>query len=164
MNIYLDMDDVVADWMGYAKKIVNRNWEYGQRIPQYEWNRLREDQRMYRNLPLMPGAQELVQWCREYCNRTDAGLYFLSAIPHDNDMPWAIQDKVLWALEHFPDIPVFLGPYSHDKWRRCKPGDVLIDDRVSNCEEWQREGGIAHIYKGWETCKPWLESTLDGKV
>ena len=160
MNIYLDMDDVVADWMGYARKIVNRDWNYGQMIPQHEWNRLRDDQRMYRNLPLKEGAHDLVNWCREYCGKNNVGLFFLSAIPHNNDMPWAIQDKVFWAHEYFPDIPVFLGPYSHDKWRRCKPGDILIDDRTSNCQEWIREGGRAHIYRNWEDCKVWLEKEL----
>ena len=35
------------------------------------------------------------------------------------------------------------GPYSHDKHVHCLPGDVLIDDRTSNCEDWRRAGGVA---------------------
>ena len=87
-------------------------------------------------------------------------FYFLTAIPHDYSVPYATQDKVWWANDHFPGIPVFIGPFSHDKWRRCKPGDILIDDRVSNCEEWRREGGLAHIYKNWPDCKAWLEENV----
>jgi 5'(3')-deoxyribonucleotidase len=161
MNIYLDMDDVVADWMGYARAYLKQpEWKEGEMLPETTWRRLKDDQRMYRNLPLKEGAHDLVNWCRAYKEKSGCGLFFLSAIPHGNDMPWAIQDKVFWAQEHFPDIPVFLGPYSHDKWVRCQPGDILIDDRRGNNEDWQRQGGRAHLYKKWEDCKLWLEQQL----
>lgn len=161
MNIYLDMDDVVADWMGYARSVVQRDWDYGRRIPDSEWKKLQEHPRMYRYLPLREGAIELVNWCLKYkIDNPDTTLQFLSAIPHDYSMPYTAQDKVWWAHDHFPGIPVFIGPFSHDKWRHCKPGDILIDDRVSNCEEWRRQGGLAHLYRTWPECKLWLEETL----
>jgi 5'(3')-deoxyribonucleotidase len=160
MNIYLDMDDVVADWMKTAREMVQRNWEYGQRIPDADWKKLQRDPHFYRNLPLREGANELVQWCRDYKEKTNCGLFFLTALPHDYTMPFAASDKVWWAHDHFPDVPVFFGPFSHDKWRHCKEGDILIDDRTSNCQEWRSVGGLAHIYKQWPECKVWLEETL----
>lgn len=160
MNIYLDMDDVVADWMGYARAYLKRDWNEGEMLPDNEWRRLKDDQRMYSKLPLKEGAHELVDWVTRYATKNDCGLFFLSAIPHGNDMPWSITDKVHWANRHFPNIPVFLGPYSHDKWVRCQPGDILIDDRRSNCDEWTRAQGRAHQYKRWEDCKVWLEQEL----
>ena len=160
MNIYLDMDDVVADWMKTAREMVQRNWDYGERIPDADWKKLQRDQRFYRNLPLKDGANELVQWCRDYKEKTNCGLFFLTALPHDYTMPYAASDKVWWASEHFPDIPVFFGPFSHDKYRHCREGDILIDDRTSNCSEWRSAGGLAHIYKQWPECKQWLEETL----
>jgi hypothetical protein len=73
-------------------------------------------------------------------------------------MPYAAQDKVWWADKHFPGIPVFLGPFSHDKWRHCKnPDDILIDDRHSNCHEWIAAGGIAHVYTTWGNCEAWFK-------
>jgi 5'(3')-deoxyribonucleotidase len=161
MNIYLDMDDVVADWMGYARAYLKRNWQEGEMLPDTEWRRLKDDQRMYSKLPLKEHAYDLVDWCRTYAKQNNCNLYFLSAIPHGNDMPWAPQDKVFWGQEYFPDIPVFLGPYAHQKYMHVRnPGDILIDDRRSNCEEWQRAGGRSHIYKDWFVCKKWLEDTL----
>lgn len=161
MKIYLDMDDVVADWLTQAYVILGKRWEMGERIPQNEWNLLKEDMRFYRTLPLKPGATELVAHCKNLVEQGKAeGLFFLTAIPHDYSVPYAVQDKVWWANDHFPGIPVFIGPFSHDKWRRCKPGDILIDDRISNCEEWRREGGLSHIYKNWPDCKTWLEATV----
>lgn len=158
MNIYLDMDDVVADWMKHARSIVRRNWEYGQRIPDGDWARLKDDQRFYRHLPLKDGAHELVNYCRQLLtNNKISSLQFLTALPHDHSMPYASQDKVWWAHEHFPGIPVFFGPYSYDKWRHCQAGDILIDDRASNCSEWRAAGGLAHQYRTWNNCEPWLK-------
>lgn len=162
MIIYLDMDDVVADWMPAARAIVNRNWDYGERIPESDWAKVKAKERFYRTLPVKPGAFELVEYCRDLkAEGLIEDLRFLTALPHDHSVPFAAYDKVLWAMEKFERIPVLFGPYSHDKWRHCKPGDILIDDRTSNCEEWIREGGQAHIYRTWEACKPWLENIFE---
>lgn len=158
MNIYLDMDDVVADWMKTAKEIVKRNWNYGERIPDDDWKKLQAKQHFYRNLPKKEGADELVQYCRDIVSTGRADrVTFLTALPHDYTMPYAASDKVWWAHERYPDIPVFFGPFSYDKWRHCKPGDILIDDRTSNCAEWIEAGGQAHIYRDWPTCRAWLQ-------
>jgi 5'(3')-deoxyribonucleotidase len=159
MKIYLDMDDVVADWMPAARAIVNRNWEYGERIPDSDWEKVKAKQRFYRDLPIKPGAHELVAYCRAAVEKAE-DLAFLTALPHDYSVPFASYDKVLWAQERFPGIPVLFGPFSHDKWRHCEPGDILIDDRTSNCEEWIRAGGRAHIYRQWPECHTWLQEIL----
>ena len=149
MKIYIDMDDVVADWHGAAEQFLKMRWSKdNERIPQADWDRIKRNSRFYRDLPVMPDAKEL-------CLVEDVG--FLSAIPRNNDMPWAIQDKVHWANKHFPGIPVFLGPYSTDKWQHCRQGDLLIDDRTDNCQQWEKVQGVAHIYRNWLACEVWLE-------
>jgi hypothetical protein len=163
MNIYLDMDDVVADWHYRAQEILKlRVVKDSDRIPQAEWDKLKDHLRFYRDLPLMEGAHELVDMCKAYIARNPQyNLRFLTALPHDHSMPFAVYDKVHWGDKHFPGIPVTIGPFSYDKWRHCKnAGDILIDDRHSNCHEWEAQGGIAHIYTTWANCKPWLEEQL----
>jgi 5'(3')-deoxyribonucleotidase len=159
------MDDVVADWHSAAQEFLKMRWSKAhERIPQEDWDRIKMNSRFYRNLPLKPGAHELVQYCRDaVTNKLADSMAFLSAIPRNNDMPWAIQDKVWWAHENFEGIPVFLGPYSHDKHVHCAPGDILIDDRTSNCTEWENAGGQAHIYKNWPDCKVWLDQLFSNK-
>jgi 5'(3')-deoxyribonucleotidase len=168
MNIYIDMDDVVADWIGFARDFF-KDPELdtpGTIIPQEDWVKLLGEQRMYRDLKVREGAKSLIAWLNWYkiVHTDKVELFFLTAVPHGNDMPYSFMDKVNWAQKHFPNIPVFFGPYSHDKYIRCKPGDILIDDRTSNCEEWRREGGLAHEYRTWEQCKSWLEDTLQFKL
>ena len=163
MNIYLDMDDVVADWMAHAQDFLKMRWnhETSERIPQSDWDKLKSNTHFYRSLPLKTGAHELVDYCRNLTQSTNGHLRFLTALPHDYSMPFAVSDKVFWAQEYFPDVPVTVGPFSFDKWRHCKnPTDILIDDRTSNCNEWIDAGGLAHIYRDWATCKAWLEEII----
>ena len=162
MIIYLDMDDVVADWHTAAQEFLRMRWhKENERIPQEDWDRIKMNSHFYRELPLKENANDLVDYCRDAVQTGKADeLRFLSALPRNNDMTWAVWDKVLWAQEHFPGIPVFLGPYSYDKWKHCNPGDILIDDRTSNCTEWRNAGGLSHIYKTWEPCKEWLDKLL----
>jgi hypothetical protein len=61
------MDDVVADWLVYAQDALKMRWDdkKGERIPQQDWDRLKEDFRFYSKLPLKPGAHELVDFCKD---------------------------------------------------------------------------------------------------
>lgn len=157
------MDDVVADWHSRAQEILKLRWDKnGERIPQEEWDRIKSNLRFYLDLPLIEGSHEMIDMCKTYVSKNPQyTLQFLTALPHDYSMPFAAQDKVWWANRHFPGVPVFFGPFSHDKWRHCKnKGDILIDDRHSNCHEWASAGGIAHVFTTWANCKPWLEQQL----
>lgn len=158
------MDDVVADWMREALRFLKAVKNENGRIPDDDWMRIRNNIHFYRNLELLPGAEDLVNWAHKFAGEHKYNLRFLTAIPHDNDMPFSFSDKVLWAQERFPTIPVFFGPYSHDKKHHCVPGDILIDDRRSNCLDWLSVGGIAHQYSTWENCKPWAENDLPNLI
>ena len=159
MIIYLDMDDVVADWYTSAQDFLQMKWKNKEeRIPQADWDRLKQHSRFYRDLPVKDGAFDLVNFCRDaVADGLADDLRFLTALPHNDDMPYAAYDKVLWATERFERIPVLFGPYSTDKWRHCQPGDILIDDRTDNCQQWESAGGHAHVYRDWPRCKEWLE-------
>jgi hypothetical protein len=156
------MDDVVADWMPAARAIVDRNWNYGERIPDSDWDKVKAKARFYRDLPVKSGAYDLVEYCKQRTTETDGTLQFLTALPHDYSVPHASYDKVMWANERFPGIPVLFGIYSHDKWKHCKtPTDILIDYRTSNCNEWIAAGGKAHIYRNWQDCLIWFQEQIE---
>ena len=161
MRIMLDMDGVVADFNKFAKSVLTNPYPDNiTKYPDEEWNKLKQIDRLYRDLEVKPGAYELVDWCTNYCKNTNNKLFFLTAAPIDDDMPWAFYDKVLWAQKYFPDIPVFFGPKSKDKYKHYKDGDILIDDRSCNITDWHAVGGRAHQYTTWDLCKPWLIETL----
>lgn len=146
-TLYLDMDGVVADFDRYAKSVLG-TVKKTHRWPPQMWEKISSNPRLYRDLDKTEHADELVDYCRRLCLARGWSLYFLTAVPKDDDVPWAFYDKVLWAQERYPDIPVFFGPHSHHKWKHCGAGDILIDDRPSNCEEWSNAGGVAILYVG----------------
>jgi 5'(3')-deoxyribonucleotidase len=63
-------------------------------------------------------------------------------------MPSARDDKQAWVNKYFPGMKMDIGPYSHDKQKWCRPGDILVDDRPSNIEQWTAVGGIAIYHTG----------------
>ena len=138
------MDGVVADWRAGAAEIIGHNTlSPEQRYTQSDWNKLRNSPRLFSMLPKMHNADRLVDLARQYRDQLGWQLLFLTAIPHNNDMPWTFWDKFKWAEIHFPDVPVHFGPYSEDKQRHCRPGDILVDDRSDNCQQWTQAGGLA---------------------
>ena len=147
-TLYLDMDGVVADFNAYAVKILTRKIAGDERWAPGEWRRLAKNQRLYRDLEMTPEADRLVDFCRGFCEQRGYTLLFLTAIPKKNDVPWAFYDKVMWAQIRYPDIPVMFGPHSHDKQHHCQPGDILIDDRTRNIQEWLAVGGVGILHKG----------------
>ena len=146
-TIYLDMDDVIADFKAYAKRVLTKPQE-NETWAATEWNRLKDNDRLYRDLDKTVDADRLVNESLQICKNNNWGLKLLTAVPKNNDVRWAFYDKVLWAQRHYPGIPVMFGPFSRDKHVHCVPGDVLIDDRTSNCEEWRAAGGIAIQHRG----------------
>jgi len=143
-TIYLDMDGVVADWRANAVRVIGYDcFDPKQRYNAVDWDKLRSDPHIFLNLPLMSRANELVDIAREYRDRLGWELLFLTAIPHNNDVPWTFYDKIEWVKKYFPDIAVHFGPYSEDKYKHCQPNDILVDDRVDNCDSWSAAGGLA---------------------
>lgn len=146
-TLYLDMDGVVADFDAYAEQYLHSRSEDG-RWTKEKWQKLREHQRMYRDLPKTPEANDLVNAARKFASDRGYTLLFLTAVPKGNDFHWAFHDKVEWARRYYPDIPVHFGPFSVDKQVHCQPGDILIDDRLSNIQEWELAGGHAIRHQG----------------
>ena len=148
-TLYLDMDGVLADFNALARERLGATAQDQAaaarrgRWPEEEWARLREIPHFYKILPKTAFADQLVARARQFRDQLGWQLYVLTAIPKGNDMPDAFQDKIEWMQQYYPDIPVRFGPYSHDKQRHARPGDLLVDDRVSNCSEWTAAGGHA---------------------
>jgi 5'(3')-deoxyribonucleotidase len=143
------MDGVVADFDEYAARTLSVPPSQGI-YPDEIWYKLATNARLYRDLITTPYATQLVYQCEQFCKQTHYDLKFLTAVPKGNDVPWAFNDKVYWARNYFATIPVMFGPFSKDKHQHCQPGDILIDDRRSNIEEWRVSGGIGILHKDYE--------------
>jgi len=108
--------------------------------------RLTSVDRLYYQLPLMPDATKLIAYIKSLSTRFY--IQFLTAVPRRSTMPQAEADKQAWVNKYFPGMRMSIGPYSRDKQKWCKPGDILIDDRPSNIREWTTAGGVAIYHTG----------------
>jgi 5'(3')-deoxyribonucleotidase len=149
-TIHLDMDGVVADWDRAATEYLKSEFPIDAankpegRWPTHLWNELRNAPHFYRNLPKMEKADEMVSIARRFRDDLGWNLVMLTAIPRGNDCFEVFHDKIKWMADHYPEIEVHFGPYSHDKQDHCLvDGDILVDDRYDNCEQWEARGGIA---------------------
>ena len=147
-TIFLDMDGVVADFDKYANEILGYSTPGGKRYPLEDWAKISANPRFYRHLDVCLGAELLVNKVRQLAKLYGYDVKFLTAIPRQNDVPWAFWDKIKWIEARWPKIPVWFGPHSNEKCQHCRPDDILIDDRPSNIEEWRAAGGKAILHEG----------------
>jgi 5'(3')-deoxyribonucleotidase len=142
-TIYIDMDGVVADWEAAAAQHIQKQKDINGLWPNEDWEKIRSQVHFYRHLPEMPRARELMDLARRFRDELGWELRMLTAIPHKNDMHETFHDKIDWMAERWPEVRVHFGPYAHDKQHHAKPGDILVDDRTSNIQEWRAVGGVA---------------------
>ena len=147
-TIYLDMDGVVADFDSYVSSLLGRpiGWGATQDLTDVEWERLASVDRLYFQMPLMPDATKLIAYIKSLSTRFH--VQFLTAVPRRSTIPSAKDDKQAWIDKYFPGMRMDIGPYSHHKQKWCKPGDILVDDRPSNIEQWSAVGGFAIYHTG----------------
>lgn len=160
-TIFLDMDGVVADFNGYAKDLVGYTAP-GKRYPEEDWDKIKANPRLYREIPVIEGSEYFVERVRQLANENDMPLKFLSAVPRQNDVGWVFWDKIEWVKTYFPGIPLWFGPYSRDKHVHCVNGDILIDDREDNIQDWTQAGGIGILHTDFITSIQELEEVLRG--
>jgi 5'(3')-deoxyribonucleotidase len=140
------MDGVLADFNTAARTYLNaakqdeQDAERNGRWPAHSWGKLVNAPNFYRHLPKMPLADELVKIAYRFKNELGWEIRILTAIPTKNEVPDVFQDKFDWMAEHYPGIRLCFGPYSTDKYRHARQGDILVDDRESNCREWTQTG------------------------
>lgn len=164
LTINLDMDGLFADFNKHAtnilKKPVNLLVEGDNTV---DWRKIESHPRFYRDIPVFEESYELMKVVQDQMEWYN--IAFLTATPFNHFLPWVHHDKVEWAQEHFPGIPVFFGPNAKDKQKHAKKGDILIDDRLSNCVEWNAVGGIAvrHIGNYQDTINQFLDIVHEQK-
>lgn len=149
-EIYLDIDGVLADFVGPALAIHNRlelveRWPKGQfsieaasGIPREQfWEPIDGLGALFWvALPEQPDARNLV----EILSRLGPPIT-LASIPSAKPSCWS--GKAAWVAHHFPQFELVL---SRNKALLSAPHRILIDDSPANCEAWEALGGYAILY------------------
>lgn len=145
-EIYLDLDGVFADFFGATQYRLGKH--YRQMPPREAWKVLERVPHLFRDLPLLPDAQQL--WDGLQGKGT---LRFLTAVPRPTGfLKTAAQDKVLFVEANLSrTTPVITVRDGVTKARWANPGAVLIDDTPRNIDAWVAAGGIGILHTSAQT-------------
>jgi hypothetical protein len=131
-RLFLDADGVLADFDEGAKMLLGmtpRQFEARHGRREF-WRRIASAKNFYGSLPEMPDARLLFD-AVEHLQPT-----ILTGLPLGR---WAAPQKVEWAAEHFPGVPI-ITCMARDKHKHMKPGDVLVDDRENHRAAYESAG------------------------
>ena len=132
--LFLDCDGVLADFDAGVKSLLGMTpAEFESRHSRGEfWKRIAKAHNFYGTLPEMSDARRLFD-AVQHLKPT-----ILTGLPFGN---WAAPQKVKWAAEHFPGVPI-ITCMARDKHKHMAPGDVLVDDRENHRAAYEREGVV----------------------
>ena len=141
-RLFLDADGVLADFDEGARQLLGmhpRAFESKHGRGAF-WKRLAKAKNFYGALPKMADADLLFDAVK-HLRPT-----ILTGLPLGN---WAAPQKVKWASEHFPGVPI-ITCMARDKHKHMKPGDVLVDDRENHRAAYEQAGVIFVHHKNAE--------------
>ncbi|HEX6741597.1 MAG TPA: hypothetical protein VF079_07370 [Sphingomicrobium sp.] len=133
-RLFLDADGVLADFDQAACALLGMKPKayIARRSRGAFWKRLEQARNFYGSLPEMPDARLLFDAVR-HLQPT-----ILTGLPIGR---WAAPQKVEWAAEHFPGVPI-ITCMARDKHKHMHPGDVLVDDREKHRAAYEAAGVV----------------------
>ena len=136
-RLFLDADGVLADFdLGTRRLLGATPREFIAKHGRGAfWKRLARAPDFYAALPEMPDARKLFD-AVEHLKPT-----ILTGLPLGS---WAAPQKVRWAAEHFPRVPI-ITCMARDKHKHMHPGDVLVDDREKHRAAYE-ESGVVFVH------------------
>ena len=133
-KLYLDADGVLANFDEGVRRLLGmlpKEFERKRGRGAF-WRELAKAPGFYANLPEMPDARHLFE-AVAHLKPT-----ILTGLPLGK---WAAPQKVAWAAEHFPGVPI-ITCMARDKHRHMEPGDVLVDDREDHRAAYEAHGVV----------------------
>ena len=133
-QLFLDADGVLADFHGGVRQLLGMSpkafiAKHGRGA---FWKRLAKAPNFYGALPEMRDARVLFDAVK-HLQPT-----ILTGLPLGE---WAAPQKVKWAAEHFPGVPI-VTCMARDKHKHMASGDVLVDDREKHRADYEAAGVI----------------------
>ena len=134
MQLFLDCDGVLADFVGGATKLLGMHPnEFEDRFGEAEmWNRIEQKHDFFGTLEPLPDAYELFNAVKHL------NPVILTGRPRGE---WAVEQKLKFRDKYFPETEMIVCR-SKDKIKYAKPGDVIVDDWTKWQHVWEKGGGI----------------------
>ncbi len=133
-RVALDMDGVLAD---FDKAILRVSGYHPSELTEAEiWGHVRNTKDFFLTLEKTPECGTILRAVLELIPLYR--LRIVTALPRRDTVPDAAGQKTRWVrtVLGLGTVPVVTMVGSKNKWKYAMPGELLIDDRPSNCREW----------------------------
>jgi 5'(3')-deoxyribonucleotidase len=136
-RLFLDADGVLADFDKGVRNLLGMGPKafIAKHGRDAFWKRLANAKNFYGSLHQMSDARLLFDAVK-HLKPT-----ILTGLPIGE---WAAPQKVEWAAEHFPGVPI-VTCLAADKHKHMHPGDVLVDDREKHRVAYE-EAGVVFVH------------------
>jgi 5'-nucleotidase len=152
-RIYLDLDGVVADFDAHFP--VTFGVDHRKLKDDEMWAKINGHPSYFGNMPPCCGALEFFAEVRQH------NPIILTACPKSNYAHVARQKRA-WVREHLSTeimvLPI-LGGVNKPLFMHA-PGDILIDDFMTNARAWEEAGGRAILHRSFPTTRAQLHQLL----
>jgi beta-phosphoglucomutase-like phosphatase (HAD superfamily) len=143
-KIYLDMDGVICNFHKRYQELFNT-------APEHDDSRKRFGQRFgifiqnnnFATLDMMPDALELLS----YLKTVNVPIEILSSTAREVTNEEISRQKQIWLDNHDIKYPAIFVPGKRLKVNYASENCILIDDTVSNIDDWNAKGGIGILHK-----------------
>ena len=122
---------MLADFDAYVRELFGKPPD--ELPPPRLWGRAAKTPGFYENLPLIPDAMELWDFCRPFRPT------ILTGLPRGN---WAEPQKRRWVARHLGEDVEVITCMARDKCAYTTPGAVLVDDTTKFAHLWVERGGV----------------------
>ncbi len=134
--LFLDLDGVFADFDAAVARMFGKPSE---QVPRREmWARIFRTRGFWSDLAMMPGADMLWERVRRY-----DPVFLTGVLKGDRTCE---PSKIAWVRQRFGTDRVICC-MARDKPSYGKPGDILVDDRISNVDAWTAMGGHGILHR-----------------
>lgn len=134
MQLFLDLDGVLCDFIGGFKK--KFGVDFHDTPEEQAWKMIKEQPNLWAELDPFPESVKFFTWVSRY------DPIILTSLPKSSFIP-AAQNKRKWVREHLGNVMMIpcIGGYNKAGYIQ-NPGDILIDDMYEkNLVPWIENGG-----------------------
>lgn len=158
-DIYVDQDDVLAEFYGEADRLLGAPFQT--LSPAARWGLLEQVEHLFLHLPVRPDA--LALW-NGLAGRGRRSILTASPRPTGH-LVTAPADKLAWARRHITaTAPVIVAESGLAKAQWARPGAILIDNLQRNIDAWTTAGGIGIVHVSAADTLAQLDAVLHSRM